>query len=287
LESPLHIGLGPAGSLNRTRLYAPARALWGALAAEWARRQGASFPDYHAVGVRLREWTRLSYLFPAEQVGEGWCAWLPEYREERGLVWLREDGKGPVEDRVLRRWLLTTRPGTAIAPDSDTAEEGSLREYEVISDLSHWGEGAEAPRPVGLVGYIFLADHQAAGGLLKELLKIDLVFLGGDTRYGLGRLRRVEGLARAASHFFGEPVDLQAEKPVVTTARVLAHTVTKEAFCGALEYLAGWDVVSGGLRRIDLVWAPGSKSQDGSGGGKPAHFRLQKEGLWRQEAWSP
>lgn len=31
LESPLHIGLVPAGILNRTRLYIPARTMWGGI----------------------------------------------------------------------------------------------------------------------------------------------------------------------------------------------------------------------------------------------------------------
>ena len=41
LESPLFVGTTPAGSLNRCRLYVPARALWGAMTAELSRRQAA------------------------------------------------------------------------------------------------------------------------------------------------------------------------------------------------------------------------------------------------------
>ncbi|GIW70798.1 MAG: hypothetical protein KatS3mg102_0340 [Planctomycetota bacterium] len=45
LESPLYVGMPPAGSLNRCRLYVPARALWGAVTAEIARAAaGGGFP---------------------------------------------------------------------------------------------------------------------------------------------------------------------------------------------------------------------------------------------------
>lgn len=40
LDGPLYVGAPPAGSLNRARLYVPARALWGAVTAELARLEG-------------------------------------------------------------------------------------------------------------------------------------------------------------------------------------------------------------------------------------------------------
>lgn len=284
LESPLHIGMPPAGILSRTRLYVPARALWGALTAEMARRQSSSLLDYQAMGERLQKQTRLSYLFPAEKVGEEWLAWLPEYREEKGLMWIREDGSRSKEDRIFRRWLLAARSGTAIAPDSDTAQEGSLREHEVLNAFSYWDDEAPSrrevpsPRSVGLVGYVFLAD-----GADKELLEIERIFIGGDTRYGLGRLKRVIELT-PSSKFFGEAVDLAVSDPVVTTSRVLAHTVARAPFCGAMEHLAGWDIISSGLKQLALTWVPGSKSMDENGDDKQANFSIQGDGLWREKA---
>lgn len=271
LEAPLHVGMPPAGALNRTRLYIPARAVWGALTAELARCQSSSFPDYPAVGGNLQTHARFSYLFPAEKVGERWNAWLPEYREEKGLVWVREDGKGPIDDRMFRRWLLATRPGTAIAPESDTAEEGSLREHEVINPVSRWGCKDPYPRPVGFVGYVFLSSS-ADKQLVHSLQSIERIFLGGDTRYGLGRLKRVE--CSPHSTFFGEQVDRQSSDPVVITSRILAHATTDAVFSGSLEYLVGWDAVSGGLKSSALAWTPGSRSKDST------PFRIREDGLW-------
>jgi hypothetical protein len=57
LEGPLHVGMPPAGSINRTRLYVPARALWGALTAELARGETSpgKDPEYQAFGAGLSE----------------------------------------------------------------------------------------------------------------------------------------------------------------------------------------------------------------------------------------
>jgi hypothetical protein len=267
LEAPLHIGMPPAGMLNRTRLYAPARALWGALTAELARRQ--SPPDYQAVGNQLRKQTRLSYLFPAQRVGEKWLAWLPEYERGKGLQWRREDRTGSVPDAQFRRWLLTTQPGTAIDSNSDTAAEGTLREHEVINYFSRWGEERN-PQPVALAGYVFLAN-----GADPSVLDIEELFVGGDIRYGLGRIRKVE--CSEADRFFGKQVDLKGSDPVVQTDSVLAHALPDPGAdpYGAWEQLAMWD--HGELKTAQLVWMPGSRAKDNS-----SLWRIREDGLWER-----
>lgn len=77
LEGSLHVGMLPAGSLNRTRLYVPSRAFRGALTAELSRREARD--------------------------GKAWHAWLPTYREGLGLAWARQDhADGPVGGRNQR-----------------------------------------------------------------------------------------------------------------------------------------------------------------------------------------
>lgn len=44
LEAPLHVGIPPAGSLDRCRLYLPARNLWAALTAALARQEMGDTP---------------------------------------------------------------------------------------------------------------------------------------------------------------------------------------------------------------------------------------------------
>ncbi|MEM3484453.1 MAG: hypothetical protein QXI12_02380 [Candidatus Methanomethyliaceae archaeon] len=272
---PLHIGAPPAGALNRTRLYVPARALWGALTAEIARRRSPNrFPDYASIGRSIQTNIRLSYLFPSEPIHGEWKAWLPRYREGVGLVWEREGNHQMLEDRPFRVSLLTTRPGTAVDPESETAAEGTLREFELISP--YWRDEGLVPRPVALVGYIFCKDQ----GLLFELKQIDVLWVGGDTRYGLGKLKRVA--CQEDNRFFDEEVDLHGNEPVVKTRRVLAHTdpgAGDAPLVGAMECLAGWDMLTGDQKIHGLMWAPGSVSSVSDG---RQDFVILEEGQWRK-----
>ncbi|GIX00220.1 MAG: hypothetical protein KatS3mg111_3552 [Pirellulaceae bacterium] len=268
LQSPLRIGWLPAGALNRARLYVPARGLWGAFTAEIARRGNANFPDYHSIGEELQRNTRFSYLFPAEQVDGEWQAWLPEYQPGQGLMWKREDGKAELEERRFRVRLLTTRPGTAIEPTSDTAEEGTLREFELIGPWWRPLEGEDL-KPVAMVGYLFCRDRT----LGDQIQGIQEIFVGGDIRYGLGRLRRV--ILEEAKDLFGSTVDLSGDSPAVCTGRVLAHTLPQRInLLGSRECIGGWDMSSGGMIRARLVGAPGcSVDQERT-------FATTEDGVW-------
>ncbi len=272
LESPLFVGAPPAGSLNRCRLYVPARALWGALTAELARRRKNGFPNYETEGTALHENARFTYLFPAECDGKHWRAWLPRYEENDGLVWRREDrpnGKHDLTNRQLRLRLLDARPGTAIDPDSDSAEEGSLRETECV--LPQWRSNAS---PVAFVGYVFLKQH------LPELRELGALLLGGDTRYGLGRLRRVD--MTRASQVFGAGVSLNQDAPVVQSGHLLAHARPNDhvpEIVGGQELLAGWDRTKADpFRKVSEtpLWTPGSRVRVGCA----AAWQIEGDGIW-------
>lgn len=279
LEGPLYVGAPPAGSLNRCRLYVPARALWGALTAEAARALAGedAAADYQAVGDTLRDHARLTYLYPAERSGERWVAWLPRFEDGAGLCWQREDGRGePVPDRPFRRRLLTTRPGTAIDPASDSAAERSLRETECVSD--RWRDGQEDDR-VACVGYVFTRTEQAKKRALEV---VETLFLGGDTRYGLGRMRRLA--LDEARDVFGARVTLGGRDPQLSTGRVLAHTEAggETTMRGAKERLVGWDnraraVFAGGAP----LWQPGSRAGDS------LHWRIEASGSWSHHGAQP
>lgn len=261
VASPLFIGATPSGALNRCRVYVPARPLWGAITAELARLEGDNDPQYRQVGDAVREHARFSYLFPAERGGDGWLAWLPEYREDVGLVWAHERSQALLADRHIRRQLLGTRPATAVDPDSDSALDGSLRETECVQTWWRRGEGA-ANDAVAMVGYVFVRNDS---DLARRLLELDRIFIGGDTRYGLGRLDRLR--MTPATTVFGAAVDLGQEDPHVVTSRLLAHVPFHDdlPMCGDQEALGGWDM-TGHLpdRRVSgPAWAPGSRSLDG------------------------
>lgn len=275
VEGPVHIGTVPAGSLNRCRLYVPARALWGALTAELARHEaGNGDPDYCDVGKRLRRGARFTYLYPAEYDGKEWRAWLPRYEEDKGLVWKREDRRDDddgLSDRRMRARLVSTRAATAIDPDSDAAAEGSLRETECIN--THWrNEDGTPAGPVALKGYVLTrADSKS------NLAKLEAITVGGDSRYGLGRLRRIPGMD-VASQIFNLDTLLEREQLVVATETLLAHgkvnfqpkdnnsngsgNAPAAIIHGEQEAIGGWDYGNSDVQSIaGPLWSPGSKTR--------------------------
>jgi hypothetical protein len=259
VESPLAIGAPPAGSLNRCRLYVPARALWGALTAESARAAaGTGLPAYEKTAKRLAQDARLSYLFPAESIENRWLAWLPRYEEGRGLVWCREDGTSTVDDRTFRYCLLTARASTAIDPRNEAAAEGSLRETECIAD--RWRGSRNR---VAMTGYVFVRE-----GAEFSPTQDFVIHVGGDTRYGLGRLLCIEVTEhdRVDGRVFGRAVACGERDPQIASCTALAHAdAPGEADAeprGDLELLSGWDrsrLEALGDRRP--LWVPGSSWQ--------------------------
>lgn len=282
LEGPLYVGIPPAGSLNRTRLYVPARALWGALTAELSRReaQNGTEPQYQTVGEMLQKDYRFTYLFPAEKVEATWRAWLPSYRDTLGLAWAREDQpEKAVGDRRFRRRLLATRPGTSIDASTDAADDGSLRETECIEVRWRDDRGRDAGL-VAMVGYAFIhtakaKDKYPAGR--RRLDGVDAIFVGGDTRYGLGRLHRVAFDLVRNGEAFGDAVTLDAEVPQVEASTAWAHAQTPTSLRGGLELLGGWH--RGSPRSLDQaapLWQPGSRSAN------PIRWSIEADGLWKE-----
>jgi len=273
LEGPLFVGHLPSGSLNRCRLYIPARAVWGAVTAALARSTAEGFPDYHRVGRELQESVRFTYLYPAESFADEWIAWLPEFEKGRGLSWKREDCKGePIEDWLFRRRLLTTRPGIAIDPGSFTAAVGSLRETECVADRWRRGPGASGSCDrVAYIGYFFIRDQK-----LGHLETIERIFIGGDTRYGLGSMRRVDLSPDEA--IFGREVPPRMDRPIIKSINVLGHTRSPLALAGSRETLRGWsnskrtEIVS-----EDVLWGPGSVCD------VEMHWRIDDSGIWLED----
>lgn len=282
LEAPLFIGMPPAGTLNRCRLYVPARAFHGAVTAQIARsRNGDSFPDYGKLGWEIGLNCRFTYLYPAEKRGENYVVWLPEYLKDRGLFWRSPNSREDQDqsDRAFRHRLLDSRPGTAISPETDSASEATLRETECINP--YWrdlGGCMAKPNPVFLLGYVFLKNN----GFRRQLENIDPVFVGGDTRYGLGktRLEQWDDLPADLS-VFGKPVRLDNADPEIRSDSVLGHATVTDEFLingirGMKELMRGWDY--GTLRKACLKWAPGSYFA-----GSPSWI-VDTYGYWKQKS---
>ena len=286
-QSPVYVGIPPAGAINRSRVYVPARVIWGALTAELTRHENPAdkAPDYVGTGAWVSERCRFTYLFPAEHIKADWCAWLPEYREDEGLIWFRQDdrsGTRKLTDRSLRRRLLSTRPGTSIDPSMDAAEDGSLRETECIQTRWREERGQDAGS-VAFVGYVFVCrqDLEKWPHGIGRVEPIKTMFIGGDSRYGLGHVQR-ESLTEAKD-IFGLAVELDGDEPRIRTTRVLAHTTATQHsnFRGELELVGGWDhrkLLD--LGAASLRWRPGSTVNAAT----TPTWAIRPDGYWIESA---
>lgn len=288
LEAPLFIGMPPAGTLNRCRLYVPARVLWGAVTSELARLNGDEkfkFPDYGKFGKEVGENCRFTYLFPAEKTENKYVAWLPEYvghdRKDEGEFGLRwcpypQGNSKSLSDREFRQRLLCTRPGTAIAPETNSAFEGTLREMECINPWWHDSDNQGGSNATLLLGYVFLRNN----GFRKQLDNINTLFIGGDTRYGLGKMHR----ARCPDvsddlSVFERLAILNKEYPGIQSDVIWGHApedaVITQGIQGAKELLGGWE--QGTPWKGARAWAPGSSAE------QPLDWVIDSYGNWIQQ----
>jgi hypothetical protein len=133
-----------------------------------------------------------------------------------------------------------------------------------------------------MVGYVFIRTAKANGKYPAEprrLNGVDTLFVGGDTRYGLGRLRRVAFDLVRQGGAFGGAVTLDADLPQVELSTAWAHARAQASLSGALELLGGWD--RGSLRNLDQaapLWQPGSRSAN------TLRWSIETDGLWRATA---
>lgn len=290
LEGPLTIGMPPSGALNRSRPYVPARVLWGAATAEISRLKSIeNFPDYGKYGKDINTFIRFTYLFPAKHEDGEVLPWTPTFKidkENKNLRWRLQKTGEAVSDREFRQCLMHTRPSTAIDPKTDAATEGTLRETECINQWWNDDKKNESLKPVLLTGYIFVKEDQ----FLNDFKNLKTLFIGGDTRYGLGKITRL-GELRKSGTIFEKCVQLGGDEPSIKSDIVLGHTFVKNVdnkleIRGMKELFGAWD--QGRLTiKGNQFWAPGSflekcTKEDKSESSEEitANFKIKEFGYW-------
>ena len=212
LRSPMHIGCGKVGNLQRTRGYVLGRVLWGALTMRLTRDltpSGQPATDsiiYRQIGERVHQSMAYTYFYPALKKGDVYQ-----------IAW-------PWQEDFATRFL-GSYAATALTYPEQSAEEGSLHEVEFISPFT-----TDTGEPVFLLGYV-LAKNEAPDWQ-SALRRIQF---GGERCYGWGRVEPVQltelpipspifgGVAIIKASPEGRPLvrlDASTEKP----SRLLAHT---------------------------------------------------------------
>lgn len=198
LLTPLHIGAGQLGNVQRARPYLTGKSLWGALTARLTRDYPELGGDYVAVGRRVNEKLAFSYFYPA--TGEAVDLW-------------------PWDDPDRFAWrYLGSYTGTALDYGRNAAEEGSLHETEFIAPVTRDGKS------VHLVGYIF----EQEGCALPWRQALARLQLGGERTYGWGRLELRHWTPTTARLFGRCILHLDHVRPSLTVAskdHLLAHVL--------------------------------------------------------------
>jgi len=256
LLSPLHVGAGRVGNLQRTRRYVPGKLLWAALTARLTRNKGpASGFDYVEMGKRVSAAFRFGYLYPALLSGSDYAVfhpWDPEFDYR----------------------FLGSYASTALTEDNAGAEDGSLHETEFIRYHATPLTAGEVPRQVFLSGSLWVFGNGVDGW--KDALR--RVSIGGERGYGWGRMILADATAGPA------------EEPRIRLGgkngerRVLAHVTADSAqgqLWGPIEPLLGWERNNEGGSPW-RVSAPRFCFQPGSEAPKDSEFTIGEFGIWEK-----
>jgi hypothetical protein len=168
LRSPMHIGWGKVGNVQRTRSYLAGRNFWGALTERLTRdRANGQGPatdstKYQEVGREIDQFLAYTYLYPALRKGEDYA-----------VAW-------PWQEDFSSRFL-SSYASTALSYPQQAADEGTLHEVEFLSPNT-LDQGA----PVYLVGHIF--EKAGAPDWRSALRRLQI---GGERGYGWGRVELV------------------------------------------------------------------------------------------------
>ncbi|MER3543449.1 MAG: hypothetical protein C4311_02315 [Chloroflexota bacterium] len=273
LLSPLHIGYHKVGNVQRTRYYIPARNLWGAVTERLTRRgfsaEGAPEGDYRQIGAWVQEHCAFSYF----SVRDGQGALLFPRFTEKGVCY------GELTQAEFERRYLGSHVTTALDAATTSAESGSLHEVEFIAPYDREGQGTH------LRGWVFL-DEQGLGllgdGKWQEWL--GELQVGGERRYGFGRLRISDNGWEEVREMGDYPTRLDSKRPQVQVAGgrpLLAHTLAQGVRArGMIEPLVGRETgkdsrsFGQALTQARVCWMPGSVAD------QEGWLTLDKVGIW-------
>jgi len=187
--SGIHIGYRKLGMINQTRYYIPGKTMWGAVTAILSRRFMENYGDkkiYDEFKEFVKKHLIFSYFYPIR----GEDILYPTYEE--GLKF-RNMSKEDFENKFISSYV-----STAVNPNSRTAEEGSLHEFEYISSKIRKNDN------VHFIGYLFFNEGGNRSIFIKELndeiiieksgkevqlfKEIERIQVGGERNYGFGWL---------------------------------------------------------------------------------------------------
>lgn len=278
LKSPMHIGCGKVGNVQRTRPYVTGRVFWGALTMRLTRDatsgSATDSSQYQAFGDKVNSQLAFTYFYPA--IAQSKENLLKEDQDNRqdykiSFPWNNES--------QFRHRFLSSYTSTALVYPRQTADEGLLHEVEFLSPRT-LNKGEQ----VYLVGYVF----EKEGCKLNWKVACKRLQMGGERGYGWGMVELVSKLDKSVEKdlFDGQAVfNGDGDNPIIQAARLLAHTsATGLTATGEIEPLVGreWRSHNSPNRYAgqhvekfgDACWVPGSVIE------RSQNFEIQNFGIW-------
>lgn len=289
LESPLHVGWRKTGNLMQTRAYVPGRIFWGAVTANLTRCLPIDGKEidkaYQDNGVLVKNQLKFGYFFLAEN-------------PERPYIPTQQNNEvcyGSLAETQFQRKYLKSLASTVIATDSFAAEEGSLHEVEFISP-SPISDLHETGKPVFLIGHLFVKSNDAVSAegediIVKKLSLFENIIhslqIGGERRYGFGKITLCKDRCQKVNHIFDYHLDLEKFQITVPKGKpFLAHTCIKglSQINGEIEPLVSRQWASDNdksgpghdVHKLGICYAPGSTSS------KEETFTIGEFGIWHK-----
>ncbi len=191
--SPIHIGWHTLGYIKLTRYYIPGRNIWAAFTENTVHSLQIDSEEinniYIEVGDLFKKDILTSYFYPCIE------------RKNPLLSSFSKEGfkMGNLTKSEFENKFIKSYGQTAIVPESNTAEDESLHESEYISPTI---DDDGKIKQVFFIGYVFLRNEKIClqpykpynkvigwdSGDIKLKDAIDELFVGGDRKYGWGRL---------------------------------------------------------------------------------------------------
>jgi hypothetical protein len=168
-NQPIHIGSINWGVINQTLIFIPGWTMWGALTKAYNIYKKQPFSENQEL------FETITCFYPSFDKNDNNIL-FPNYKN--GVFSL-----GEFSEDKFRYAFTDTFVSTAILPESRGAKEESLHEIEILLP-----KNKEENRELYWIGLLGI-NHDDVSNVSKDFLKEGLrIYIGGDTRYGLGEL---------------------------------------------------------------------------------------------------
>jgi len=268
-ESPIFIGSRKIGIIQQTRRYIPGKTLWGAITASVTRKlidAGAKYSSalYRDVGKCIEDCVKTTYFYPMTGSKD---ILIPRFIGG-GLKYNK------IPENEFESTFIKSFVSTATVGNRGAAKDESLHETEYVVNMIKSDDGCEQ---VYWTGYLFIrscdtgrhslnnhSDFENIGvkcdnHSVKLIDALKQLYVGGDTRYGFGRLALVS--SDISKDAFGFKINsnslkfnIDADKPIFSHLKL--NNNDKKVYMGDIEPLVsrvygkkgfGRDIVSYGI----------------------------------------